>query len=108
MTFNTIEDDITIILKNSKAARCDDMVLYAAYVSNKLSENTSFLHSMLYRVFIEPEFRISHGIATYGSVSRVRRKLQEEYPELKAPRAVIEEKKELEKNYRAYAKGVKK
>lgn len=107
MTFKTIEDDITTILKNSKAARCDDMVLYAAYVSNKLSENT-FLHSMLYRVFIDPEFRISHGIATYGSVSRVRRKLQEEYPELKAPRAVIEQKKELEKNYRAYArKGVK-
>lgn len=108
MTFKTIEDDITIILKNSKAARCDDMVLYAAYVSNKLSKNT-FLQSMLYRVFIDPEFRINHGIATYGSVSRVRRKLQEEYPELKAPRAVIEEKKELEKNYRAYArKGVKK
>jgi hypothetical protein len=47
------------------------------------------------------------GIAPYESVSRIRRKVQFHYAELRPTEEVRAEKKALEKKYRAYAKGVK-
>jgi hypothetical protein len=102
MTFVTVEEDVIEILKNNEEAKADDMLLFALYVKKHMPE--PYLQSYLHRVFTDNAFRISYGIAPYGTVSRIRRKLQEEYHELKAPANIILNKKELEKNYRSYAK----
>lgn len=107
MRFKRVENDVANILKYSQAARCDDMALYAYYVADRLKERGAFnADSNLQRVFIDPRFRASNGIAPYSSVSRARRKLQEIHEELRAPKAYQEERKELERQYREhYAKG---
>ena len=106
MSFKKVEDDVREILKYNQAARCDDMKLYANYVYSKLSK-VGTCADWLTKVFSDKRFRIIHGIAPYETVSRVRRKLQEEFEELKAPEYMIKEKKEQEKAYKLYAKGVK-
>lgn len=102
MTFVTVEEDVIQILKNNEEAKADDMFLYALYVKKHMPK--PYLHSYLHRVFTDSAFRIAYGIAPYGTVSRIRRKAQEEYHELKAPANIILNKKEMEKNYRSYAK----
>jgi hypothetical protein len=54
------------------------------------------------------DYRHLYDLAPYETVSRVRRKLQEKYAELRPTAEQIEEKKRAEKEYRLYAKGVKK
>lgn len=102
MSFKKVEDDIKPILKYNEAARCDDMTLYASYVYDKLKgANTS--KDWLVTVFSDRLFRIMHGIAPYETVSRVRRKLQATYEELRAPKDYIEKRKKKEQEYKKYA-----
>ena len=102
MAFKRVEEDVKEILKENMQARCDDMKLYASYVYNKLDEKGE---EWLLKVFSDKRFRIINGIAPYETVSRVRRKLQEEHEELKAPDYIIQQKKEQERAYRMYARG---
>lgn len=106
MEFVKVEDDVRPILKNSIAARCDDMALYAYYVYTKLAGFEKGA-GWLERVFSDRRFRIYHGIAPYDTVSRVRRKLQEDNEDLRAPKEFIEEKKQAEKEYKDYARGLR-
>lgn len=106
MEFIKVEDDVRPILKNSIAARCDDMALYAHYVYTKLAGFEKGA-GWLERVFSDRRFRIYHGIAPYDTVSRVRRKLQEDNEDLRAPKEFIEEKKQAEKEYKDYARGLR-
>lgn len=104
MEFKTVEQDVAPILKYIKATRCDDMALYANYVYTKLT-NYEMGAGWLERVFTDRRFRITHGIAPYETVSRVRRKLQEKYDDLRPPQDLREERKKIEKVYKEYAKG---
>lgn len=103
MTFNTVENDITPILKRSKAARCDDMVLYANYAYEKIA-GFNYGAGWLEKVFSDRRFRLSHGIAPYETVSRVRRKLQAANENLRPTIEDIDERKRAEKEYKDYAK----
>lgn len=102
MTFETLESEIMDILKNDHTARADDMALYANYCYRKVEGERLGL-GWLVTIFSDKRFRISYGIAPYSTISRVRRKVQEKYPELRATPAQIKEKKELERKYKAYA-----
>lgn len=102
MSFKTVEQDVKAILEKNQQARCDDMKLYSSYVYNKLDDTSE---EWLLKVFSDKRFRIINGIAPYETVSRVRRKLQEEHEELKAPDYIIQQKKEQERAYRMYARG---
>lgn len=105
MSFKKVEDDIKPILKSNKAARCDDMTLYASYVYGKLKgANTSTSKDWLVKIFSDRRFRIMHGVAPYETVSRVRRKLQAEYEAYRAPEGMREARREQEKIYKAYAR----
>ena len=97
MTFPTIEEDVKAILEENKDARNDDMLLYGVYVASKIGRFVPV-------VMINPEYRITHGIAPYESVSRVRRWVQKDYPELKATETQIREKRRCEREYRQYAR----
>lgn len=103
MEFKTVEEDITPILKESEAARCDDMALYANYAFTKLS-GMDYGAGWLEKIFSDRRFRIVHGIAPYETVSRVRRKLQERYENLRPSEAYKEERKRAEREYRKYAR----
>lgn len=103
MDFKTVEQDITPILKYSEAARCDDMALYADYVFNKLPE-ADRREGWLAKIFSNRYYRITHGIAPYETVSRIRRKLQAEYENLRPSQKYKEERKRAEKEYRKYAR----
>lgn len=107
MEFKTIEQDITPLLKESEAARCDDMVLYASYAYGKLA-GFDYGKGWLEKVFSDRRFRIIHGIAKYEAVSRCRRKLQEKYENLRPSKEYQDERKETEREYKKYARGVSK
>lgn len=104
MKFKTVEQDIKPILKDCYAARCDDMALYSYYVYDKV-QDMGLGNGWLQKVFSDRRFRITHGIAPYETVSRVRRKLQEKYDDLRPPQDLREERKKIEKVYKEYAKG---
>lgn len=106
MTFQTIETDVIEILKHNTDARADDMTLYAAYVWSKV-KNKSMGSGWLQHIFSDRRARVMMGIAPYESVSRIRRKVQFHYAELRPTEEVKAERKALERKYRAYAKGVK-
>lgn len=103
MTFKTVEQDITPILKESEAARCDDMALYANYAYTKIAK-LNYGAGWLQKIFSDRRFRIIHGIAPYETVSRVRRKLQEKYEDLRPNKEYQEERKRVEVEYKKYAR----
>lgn len=103
MEFKTVEQEITPILKESEAARCDDMALYANYAYSKIAK-LNYGAGWLEKIFSDRRFRIIHGIAPYETVSRVRRRLQEKYAELRPSEAYREERKRVEEEYKKYAK----
>ena len=105
MEFKTVEQDVAPILKNDNAARCDDMALYTYYAYEKLNRAKADLTGgWLQRVFTDRRYRIIHGIAPYETVSRVRRKLQEKYAELRPSKEYQEERKRVEVEYKKYAR----
>ena len=104
MEFKTVEQDIKPILEESEAARCDDMALYANYVWTKLNK-FDYGAGWLEKVFSDRRFRIMHGIASYETVSRVRRRLQAENENLRPSKAYQEERNRAEVEYKKYARG---
>ena len=106
MTFQTIENDVIDILKHNTDARADDMTLYSAYVWSKV-QGKGMGAGWLQHIFSDRRARVMMGIAPYESVSRIRRKVQFHYAELRPTEEVRAEKKALERKYKAYAKGVK-
>lgn len=103
MDFKTVEQDITPILKNNEAARCDDLVLYANYAYEKVAR-LNYGAGWLEKVFSDRRFRIIHGIATYDTVGRVRRKLQAKNANLRPSKEYLEERKNAEREYKRYAR----
>lgn len=97
MKFKTVEQEVKPILEQIKETRADDMRLYHIYVMRKgLNMGKALLDS---------KYRITNGLATYDTVSRVRRKLQAKYAGLKPSREYLKLRKEAEKEYRDYARG---
>lgn len=102
-----LEDTIYKILVENKKAREDDMFLYYLYCKNKwLSINKSscefvFMYEFFRKIFIDEYIRRNYKIASFTSVERARRKVQEKHPELKSN---VEARAEEEKVYREYAK----
>lgn len=103
MKIKDVEKDVHRILKYNMAARCDDLKLYHAYCLSKLGDAAK--GEWLIKIFTDLRFRCAYGIAGYDSVSRARRKLQARYESLQAPPEIIEERKEMLKRYKLYAKG---
>lgn len=97
MRFKTVERAIKPVLENNKEARADDMWLYLYYIA---SEGYTPL-----KIFSDRKYRIEHGLASYETVSRARRKLQAKYRELRPTPEEITERKKAEKEYKKYAKG---
>lgn len=87
------------VLEEVPAARNSDMVLYIEVVK-------SINQSLIYKPLIDVLTNIrEYGLPTPETTSRCRRKLQAEFPELKAKGAVQEYRSELEEQFRDWSMG---
>lgn len=98
LNLKSIEGNIRVILERDDDARNDDMTLYLrvcnAYV--KGTGSLPFETVMLqYKLF---------GLPNFESVSRLRRKLQSEYPELLGSTRMQQTRQEQEQAFRKYVK----
>lgn len=104
MEFIKLEDEIKYILKNNEQARADDMKLWLDYAHRHLSESHTPPNDWIARIMVNDRYRIMNDIYTYEAVSRVRRKIQAEHEELRPSKDVIEARKKMVKEYKAYAR----
>lgn len=94
----TIENKVKTILKKNEDARNDDMVLYLALCNLCLKDAGAI---PLAEIMTQHR---SLGLPSFESVSRTRRKLQAQHPELAGSRPVQKMRATGEKAYRRYAK----
>ena len=94
----TIEDKVRAILKKDEEARNDDMVLYLALCNACLKDAGAM---PLAEIMTQHKYL---GLPSFESVSRTRRKLQAQHPELAGSRPVQKMRATGEKAYRRYAK----
>ena len=106
MKLETLESKVKTILEENETARADDMALYADYAYREV-EGLGLGIGWLVKVFSDRRFRVRNGIAGVESVTRVRRRLQEKYSELRPDKETLTLRKEEEKRYKAYARGKK-
>lgn len=97
MKFMKLKEFVKPILEQSEPTRNSDDVLYFQVCTKLLGDNLSLKHVLLNRKDLR--------IPSYESVGRARRKLQEDYPELRARPEVEERREELAQEYRAMAVG---
>lgn len=90
------ENLVLYILRNNPLARGDDKYLYFCLLREE-HYNTD--------VSLERFLLCGETFPNYDSISRVRRKLQEKFPELRPEKNEQKRREEAEKDFRAYARG---
>ena len=93
-----IFQEVQSILLAHNEARADDMVLYLLYLDRK------GYGDRLLSVLADPKYRAKNGLGGFNSISRARRKLQAENPDLRPSAEQITIRKKLEKEYREFYK----
>lgn len=96
MEFKTVEQEVKPILEEYEAARSDDTRLYVGYITRKGGD--------VGKAFFDRKYRIMNGLASYETVSRVRRKLQAKDASLRPSKKYLDERKKAEAEYKRYAK----
>ena len=95
----SVESLVKVILMQSKKARNSDDALYICVV-RKVNPN------LLKMPFINVmENTRSLGLPSYETVSRTRRKIQAEHPELWSDKTMKAYRESLEKDFEDYARG---
>lgn len=92
-----LENEIEYLLTTEESNRADDMKLYASYCEMHGARD-------LMQIFKSVSLRAVLGLASFESVSRVRRKLQEKNEDLRASIRTQQKRKNLQKEYRKYAR----
>ena len=95
----TIENEVKKILEKEPIARKDDMYLYFTYCTKY-----GVLNSKAFvQLFYNKNFRKEYNIPVFESVSRARRKLQQEYEYLKPEKEVQDARTNKTADYINYA-----
>lgn len=106
MKIERLEDEIQTILEYNEPARADDMTLYYDYALSHVKDEVMDLGTgWLAKVFRDRKYRATHGIHGYESVSRIRRKLQADYPKLRPSAEAIAIRKMHNKTIKEYVRG---
>lgn len=95
MNFENVQKRVHQILIEVPKSRDSDSLLYAEYVSR---HNPGLATVGLYKALTMYEC----FLPSYESVSRARRKIQSEYPELQATMSRREHRAKVEQEYREY------
>ena len=94
-----VENDVKKILEKEPIARKDDMYLYYLYCTRYgILNERAFV-----KAFRSKGFRKELGLAVFESVSRSRRKLQQEYEHLKPSKEVQDARMNEQGEYIRYA-----
>ena len=94
-----IEDEVKSILEREPVARKDDMYLYYIYCTKY-----GVLNSKAFvQLFYNKNFRREYNIPVFESVSRARRKIQQEYEYLRPEKQVQDARINKEGDYIRYA-----
>lgn len=93
----TIENEVKKILDKDIRARKDDMYLYYKYCTRILNDNA------FVQLFWNRYLRAEYKIPAFESVSRARRKLQQEYEYLRPEKKVQDARTNKEADYIRYA-----
>ena len=94
-----IEDEVKSILEREPVARKDDMYLYYIYCTKY-----GVLNSKAFvQLFYNKNFRREYNIPVFESVSRARRKIQQEYEYLRPEKQVQDARINKEADYIRYA-----
>lgn len=100
MKLNKVENIVKTILETEEITREDDMYLYYVFCTRY-----GFLtDSGFTRIFKDKDYRKKVGIASFKSVERSRRKLQEKNKDLKPSEEVEKARIELEQKYKEYSR----
>lgn len=91
-----IELTVMKILATDEETRADDHLLFY-----KVYQNFETPYSDFVTCFLNAKL---FGLPPFESISRCRRKIQAEYPDLRPKEKVIEARVEKEKEFRAYAR----
>lgn len=95
----TIENEVKKILEKEPVARKDDMYLYFIYCTKY-----GVLNSKAFvQLFYNKNFRKEYNIPVFESVSRARRKLQQEYEYLRPEQKIQDARINKEADYIRYA-----
>lgn len=98
-TFKELQPLVKTVLENNPKARdCDELLYHGVIMLANPDAVTTLFGSILLH-FDE------YGIPSFESVSRIRRKLQRDFPELKGSRTVESWRSDNEGIYNAYAHG---
>lgn len=89
------ENTVMYVLRRYAQTRADDKLLYF-WVLREEGFSTG--------ISLE-QYLLSEGFPNYDSITRVRRKLQEKYPELRPAKNEQIRREEAEEDFRAYARG---
>ena len=103
MRFRNTTEIVRPILENDERARNSDDYLYYKVVKQIQKQTSPVTPSLMFDTLML--HREEMGIPSYETVGRVRRKLQEKNPELRACPTVEAYRKENEAVFRAYALG---
>lgn len=95
----TIEKHVKKILDKDTRARKDDMYLYYIYCTKYGVLN----EKAFVQLFYNKNFRKEYNVPVFESVSRARRKLQQEYEYLRPEKSVQEARTNREADYIRYA-----
>lgn len=95
----TIENEVKKILDKDTRARKDDMYLYYIYCTKYGVLN----EKAFVKLFFNKNFRKEYNVPVFESVSRARRKLQQEYEYLKPEKEVQDARTNRETDYIRYA-----
>ena len=95
----SIESEVKAILDKDYRARKDDMYLYYVYCTKY-----GVLNSKAFvQLFYNKNFRKEYNVPVFESVSRARRKLQQEYEYLRPEKQVQDARTNKEADYIRYA-----
>lgn len=97
---NTIYDLVKDILGIDTRARDDDMYLYVQFCKQRDCKE-----ALKMPFYVVMEHSSEFGMPSYESVSRARRKVQSDHPELRGSREITEIRSEYEQMYFDWARG---
>lgn len=98
-----LEKELYPILEMSQLSRDDDMKLYGNYVERQWQKKKVYtLAEYITEVMLNADFRKEQEIRPFCTVERVRRKLQEKYPELRGKKYRPRNKEQ--ETYKEYAR----
>ena len=104
MELKKLKNIVVEILRENKETRGDDDILYKYVLIkiNVLSGNKNLIVKIQVGTFFD--IRKRYGFPSYESVSRCRRKAQEEFPDLRPPKKIQEARRMQEEMFYDFSK----